>query len=31
MPPRNYSWLWLLGATGLATFVYRRRRHIGTV
>ncbi|GAB4227584.1 MAG: hypothetical protein Kow0049_07870 [Stanieria sp.] len=25
MPPRNYSWFWLFGATGLATLVYWQR------
>ena len=25
MPPRNYSWLWLLGAAGLAVLIYWQR------
>ena len=27
IPPRNYSWLWLLGVTGLATIIYWQRAY----
>ena len=28
MPPRNYSWLWLFGAGGLAALIYWRRTEL---